>query len=114
MSQWVRSEPYMIYVAWKSEHGPTNGIDTSYYTMEMNPSIELKSLDYCFLLLKLETYYSFPNIKPTNNSFKYCSQKLREWKTTTPPTGAYNTFDINIFVNAETDKKRRRTKNNLS
>ena len=104
ISQWERSEPYMISVAWKSQYDPTANIDTSHFTMEMNPPIELKSMDYCLALLNLEAYYSFPNIKPTNNTLKYYSKKLKAWKTISLPTGAYNIGDISVSIGAETLK----------
>ena len=104
ISQWERSEPYMISVAWKSQYDPTANIDTSHFTMEMNPPIELKSMDYCLALLNLEAYYSFPNIKPTNNTLKYYSKKLKQWKTISLPTGAYNIGDISVSIGAETLK----------
>ena len=104
VKQWTRSEPYMITVAWKSQYDPTNGIDTSHYTMNINPPIELKSNDYSLALLNLEVYYSFPNIKATNNTLKYYSKKLKQWKTISLPTGAYNIGDISVSIGAETLK----------
>ena len=110
VKQWTRSEPYMISVAWKSQYDTTNAIDTSHYTMTISPPIELKSMDYCLALLNLETYYSFPNIKSTNNALKYYSVAQGAYKDIFVPTGAYNIFDINVAINAEIEKNGDATK----
>ena len=99
LSQWSRAEPYMFTTSWKSQYDPTANIDTTHYTMAINPPIELKSPDYCIGMLNLETYYSFPNIGPTNNTLKFRSPTRGTWLTISLPTGAYNIFDINVYIN---------------
>ena len=38
----------------------------------------------------LETYYSFPNINSTNNSFKYSPDNGKNWFTITIPKGSFS------------------------
>ena len=99
LSQWSRAEPYMFTAAWKSQYDLTANIDTTHYTMAINPPIELKSPDYCIGMLNLETYYSFPNIGPTNNTLLFRSPKTGKYLRIELPTGAYNIFDINVYIN---------------
>ena len=99
LNQWSRAESYMLTAAWKSQYDLTANIDTTHYTMKFNPPIELKSPDYCIGMLNLETYYSFPNIGPTNNTILFRSPKKGTWLTISLPTGAYNIFDINVYIN---------------
>ena len=45
-------------------------------------------------LLNLETYYSFPNIDSTNDSFKYSPDNGENWFTIQIPEGSYEIRDI--------------------
>jgi len=46
--------------------------NTTHFITRFNPPLQLKKgKQYKMALLNLETYFSFPNIDSTNNSFKY-------------------------------------------
>jgi len=49
-------------------------------------------------LLNLETYYSFPNIDLTNNSFKYSPNNGENWLTIQIPEGSYEICDIDAAI----------------
>jgi len=49
-----------------------------------------KGKQYEMALLNLETYYSFPNIDSTNNSFKYSPDNGKNWFTITIPKGSFS------------------------
>ena len=49
-------------------------------------------------LLNLETYYSFPNIDWTNNSFKYSQDNGEKWFTIQIPEGNYKIRDIQTHL----------------
>jgi len=49
-------------------------------------------------LLNLETYYSFPNIDSTNNSFKYSMDNGKNWFTILIPEGSYKICDIDAAI----------------
>ena len=49
-------------------------------------------------LLKLETYYSFPNIKATNNCMKISIDKGVAWKSIKIPIGCYVIKPINKLL----------------
>ena len=51
--------------------------------------------NYEMALVKLETYYSFPNIKSTNNSMKISLDKGVTWKLISIPIGCYEISAIN-------------------
>ena len=57
-------------------------------------------------LLNLETYYSFPNINSTNNSFKYSPDNGENWFTIQIPEGSYEIRDIDAAI-----KQQMRTNN---
>ncbi len=54
-----------------------------------------KSCDYEMALTKLETYYSFANIKPVNSNFRISIDKGKTWKLMSIPTGCYEIKAIN-------------------
>jgi len=49
-------------------------------------------------LLNLETYYSFPNIDSTNNSFKYSPDNGQNRFTITIPEGSYEILDTDAAI----------------
>ena len=53
------------------------------------------SCHYEISLMKLETYYSFPNCKATNNCVKVSIDKGTSWKLITIPIGCYEINAIN-------------------
>src|SRR6218665_1756955 len=64
-----------------------------------SPSLELKAnKKYEMALVGLETYYSFPNIDATNNSFRYSPNNGPAWYNVTIPEGCYEISDINEQV----------------
>ena len=72
---------------------------TSNFTIRFNPSIDLsQDKKYEVALIRLETYYSFPNIDATNNLFKFSPDFGNTWKTITIPTGCYEVSAINAYI----------------
>src|SRR6218665_3131038 len=64
-----------------------------------SPSLELKAnKKYKMAVVGLETYYSFPNIEATNNSFRYSPNNGTAWFNVTIPEGCYEITDINEQV----------------
>ena len=53
------------------------------------------SCNYEMPLMKLDTYYAFPNIKATNNCVKISIDKGASWKIITIPSGCYEINEIN-------------------
>lgn len=71
--------------------GKSATLDTTY-----NPPIRLNAKSsYELALLNLETYYSFPNVDETNNSFKFSTDDGTKWETVTIPTGCYEISSLN-------------------
>ena len=65
-------------------------------TTRFNPPIQLKSgRSYEMALVNLETYYSFPNIHPGNNTLRYSPDEGASWHTIALSTGSYGIEDIN-------------------
>ena len=61
-----------------------------------SPKIELdKNKKFGMAMLRLETYYSFPNIDSKNNTFRYSSDNGRNWKNIYLAEGCYEIGDIN-------------------
>ena len=56
------------------------------------------SSHYEMALVELETYYSFPNIKPTNNCMNISIDKGVAWKSIKIPIGCYEIKAINKLL----------------
>ena len=71
-----------------------------------NPLIQFeKDKRYEMALVNLETYYSFPNIDATNNSFSYSPNVGGMWVTIHIPEGCYEITDINEYVQRSMKEK---------
>ncbi len=57
-------------------------------------------------MLRLETYYSFPNIDATNNSFRVSLTKGRTWILIKVPVGCYDIVSINSYLQRELAKQK--------
>lgn len=77
------------------------GADTSMFTYNFYPPIELDSLDYEIALMDIETYYSIPNIDAKNNQFSYFNSHSRARQTITVDTGTYDIPNLNIDLNQQ-------------
>ena len=72
-----------------------SGDKTNFNTL-FNPKIELdKEKVYEIALVNLETYYSFPNIDDSNNTFVYSHDEGQTWTKIKIPIGSYEINDIN-------------------
>ena len=72
---------------------------TSNFTINFSPTIDLsQNAKYEVALIRLETYYSFPNIDSSNNLFKYSPNFGTTWNTITIPTGCYEISAINAYI----------------
>ena len=70
------------------------------------PPIQLdKKKDYEIVLIKLETYYSFPNIDRSNNYFSYSTGANVPWFYIFISEGSYHIEDINEFIQRQMRKK---------
>ena len=63
-----------------------------------------KNKDYEIALINLETYYSFPNIDKSKNSFSYSPNLDPLWFDIIIPGGSYHVEDINEFIQREMRK----------
>ena len=64
-----------------------------------NPPIHLNpKRQYEMALVNLETYYSFPNVDDTNNTFKYSSDGEKNWKSVKIPVGCYEIESLNAAI----------------
>ena len=66
-----------------------------------NPSLQIpssQSLDYEMSLLRLETYYSFPNIDTSKNHFRISIDDGKIWLDFLIPTGCYEITSINAVL----------------
>ena len=73
--------------------------NTSNFTIGFSPTISLsQDRNYEVALIRLETYYSFPNINETNNLFKYSPNFGTTWNTIAIPTGCYEISAINAYI----------------
>lgn len=74
-----------------------------------NPPLEFYTQNhddagYEISLLRLETYYSFPNIDATNNSFRISLDEGVKWIPIEIPIGCYDIISINSFLQRELAK----------
>ena len=70
--------------------------DKSNFNTLFNPKIELDTKKvYEIALVNLETYYSFPNIDDSNNTFVYSHDQGQTWTKIKIPVGSYEIDDIN-------------------
>ena len=76
--------------------------DKSNFNTLFNPKIELdKEKVYEIALVNLETYYSFPNIDDSNNTFVYSHDQGQTWTKIKIPIGSYEINDINRRLHFE-------------
>ena len=81
-----------------------SGNQSSFNTL-FNPKIELdRNKVYEIALVNLETYYSFPNIDNTNNTFVYSHDQGVTWTKIKIPTGSYEIDDLNNTIRFEMEK----------
>ena len=81
-----------------------SGNQSSFNTL-FNPKIELdRNKVYEIALVNLETYYSFPNIDNTNNTFVYSHDQGTTWTKIKIPTGSYEIDDLNNTIRFEMEK----------
>src|SRR5688572_27948222 len=79
---------------------------TSRIRTRFNPLIQFdKDKKYEMSLVTLESYYSFPNIESTNNSFSYSPNGGSMWVTMHIPEGCYEITDINEYVQRSMKEK---------
>ena len=77
----------------------------SIFNTLFNPKIELdRNKVYEIALVNLETYYSFPNIDNTNNTFVYSHDQGVTWTKIKIPTGSYEIDDLNNTIRFEMEK----------
>ena len=70
-----------------------------------NPKIELdREKVYEIALVNLETYYSFPNIDDSNNTFVYSHDQGQTWTKIKIPTGSYEIDDLNNTIRFEMEQ----------
>ena len=97
----LKMEEYMKKLVEHSEPKP------SYHIIVTGGSSKLKTIynppltfpegacSYEMALIKLETYYSFPNVKSTNNALRVSLDDGKTWKLIEIPVGCYEITDIN-------------------
>ena len=79
--------------------------DKSNFKTLFNPKIELDSKKvYEIALVNLETYYSFPNIDDSNNTFVYSHDQGQTWTKIKIPIGSYEIDDINNYLRFEMER----------
>ena len=68
---------------------------------DFNPPLEFNSSDvgYEMCLIRLETYFSFPNVDKTNNSIRISISD--KWYDIKIPTGCYDIDSINNVIQRE-------------
>ena len=82
-----------------------SGNESSFNT-RLNPTLQLdREKEYEIALVKLETYYSFPNIDETNNVFVYSPDNGNSWAKIKIPEGSYEIDDINNTIQHEMEKR---------
>ena len=80
--------------------GDKSSFNTSFY-----PKIELdRKKVYEVALVNLETYYSFPNIDDSNNTFVYSHDQGQTWTKIKIPIGSYEIDDINNYLRSEMER----------
>ena len=71
-----------------------------------HPPLQLeKGEKYEIALVNLETYYSFPNINASNNTFIYSPYNSTSWVKLRIPEGSYDLVDINDTIHQEMRKR---------
>ena len=80
--------------------------DKTRFQTWFKPPIQLdKKKDYHIALINLETYYSFPNIDRSNNSFTYSPKLNPLWFDIIIPEGSYHVEYINEFIQQRNEEK---------
>ena len=80
--------------------------DKTNFNTRFNPKLELdEKKKYEIALVNLETYYSFPNIDETNNTFVYSPDNGSSWEKIKIPEGSYEIDDINDAIQHEMKKR---------
>ena len=80
--------------------------DKTNFNTRFNPKLELdEKKKYEIALVNLETYYSFPNIDETNNTFVYSPNNGNSWEKIKIPEGSYEIDDINDAIQHEMKKR---------
>ena len=80
--------------------------DKTNFNTRFNPKLELdEKKKYEIALVNLETYYSFPNIDETNNTFVYSPDNGNSWEKIKIPEGSYEIDDINNTIQHEMGKR---------
>ena len=80
--------------------------DKTNFNTRFNPKLELdEEKVYEIALVNLETYYSFPNIDETNNTFVYSPDNGNSWEKIKIPEGSYEIDDINNAIQHEMKKR---------
>lgn len=86
-----------VIVTWDSIYEPESGLNTAVYTNKFPTSINLDATKcYGIAIESIDTYYSFPNITPSNNVFSYTANGTP--KTLTLPIGSYDVSTINSTI----------------
>ena len=79
--------------------------DKSSFNTSFIPKIELdREKKYEIALVNLETYYSFPNIDDSNNTFVYSHDQGQTWTKIKIPIGSYEIDDINQKLRSEMER----------
>ena len=79
--------------------------DKSNFNTLFNPKIELdRKKRYEIALVNLETYYSFPNIDDSNNTFVYSHDLGQTWTKIKIPIGSYEIDDLNNSLRFEMER----------
>ena len=101
---------FLEKVAKNTEHKTSfqiivSGNEASFNT-RFNPKIELdREKVYEIALANLETFYSFPNIDDSNNTFVYSPDNGNSWVKIKILEGSYEIADINNTVQQEMKKR---------
>ena len=78
----------------------------SRFKTRFNPTLQLdRNKKYGTAQVKLETYYSFPNIDESNNVFVYSPNNSNSWEKIKIPEGGYRIDDINNTIHHEMEKR---------
>ena len=101
---------YLERIAKNTDHKTSFQIilsnDKSNFNTRFNPKLELdEKKKYEIALVNLETYYSFPNIDETNNTFVYSPDNGNSWEKIKIPEGSYEIDDINNAIQHEMEKR---------
>lgn len=68
------------------------------FTTTLYPPLQFKGKKWSVGLISLDSYYSFPNITPLNNIFKYSVDSGISWKFITLAVGSYEITNINSEI----------------